>query len=318
MKFVPLFTFGDFVKQEKDDVMPGSAKPIDRNLVTGLAPKRPADGHKGTFGSLLIWAGSPGMGGAAYMCTNAALRSGVGIVHLWISAEMITPMFLSLPQAIAHQIPEEFQAAREELAALLPAMSAAVIGPGLDISNPAVRDGILYMAEYAKALVVDAGALSVIAREPDVFAPVFAGRTAKGLPPAVFTPHPGEFSRLVPGWNKEDRDEGPRAFAAGWKVILVLKGHKTAVCTPAGECYINSTGNDGLAKGGSGDVLSGLIGSLLAQGMSPADAAVSGVYLHGLAGDYASDALGRRYMQPTDLFAFFTDAFRYVRWEKEQ
>ena len=298
--------------------MPGCGKLIDRNFVMGLAPKRPVDGHKGTFGSILIWAGSPGMGGAAYMCTNAALRSGVGIVHLWISGELIAPMFLSLPQAIAHQIPEDFPAAREELAALLPAMSSVVIGPGLNISEPSVRDGILYMAEYSKTLVVDAGALSVIAREPDVFAPVFKERTARGLPPAVFTPHPGEFSRLVPGWNKEDREEGPKAFAVGWKVVLVLKGHKTTVCTPAGECYINSTGNDGLAKGGSGDVLSGLIGSLLAQGMPPRDAAAAGVFLHGLAGEYAASALGRRYMQPTDLFAFFTDAFRYVRWENEQ
>ena len=315
---MPLFTFGDFVKQDKADAMPGCGKLIDRNFVMGLAPKRPVDGHKGTFGSILIWAGSPGMGGAAYMCTNAALRSGVGIVHLWISSELIAPMFLALPQAIAHQIPEDFSAAREELAALLPAMSSVVIGPGLNISYPSVRDGILYMAEYSKTLLVDAGALSVIAREPDVFAPVFKERIARGLPPAVFTPHPGEFSRLVPGWNKEDREEGPKAFAVGWKVVLVLKGHKTTVCTPAGECYINSTGNDGLAKGGSGDVLSGLIGSLMAQGMPPRDAAAAGVFLHGLAGEYAAAALGRRYMQPTDLFAFFTDAFRYVRWENEQ
>jgi NAD(P)H-hydrate epimerase len=303
--------------KDESEVNTGEALIINRDFVMKLAPMRPADGHKGTFGSILVWAGSPGMGGAAFMCANAACRSGTGAVHLWIRNDLVTPMFLAVPQAIAHKIPDNFENAREELSAILPLMSAAVIGPGLDLSDSFVRDGILYFAEYAKNLLVDAGALTVIAREPDVFAPVFAGRIKSGLPPAVFTPHPGEFSRLVPDWNKEDRMGGAKAFAEAWKVVVVLKGHKTIVSTPAGACYINSTGNDGLAKGGSGDVLSGLIGSLLAQGMRPDEAAVSGVYLHGLSGDYAASALGRRYMQPTDLFAFFTDAFRHVRWENE-
>src|ERR1035437_3448785 len=124
-----------------------------------LAPMRPADGHKGTFGSLLVWAGSPGMGGAAFMCANAACRSGTGVVHLWIRNDLVTPMFLAVPQAIAHKIPDNFENAREELSAILPLMSAAVIGPGLDLSDSFVRDGILYFAEYAKNLLVDAGAL---------------------------------------------------------------------------------------------------------------------------------------------------------------
>jgi len=315
---MPLFNFGDFVKQDKAEMLTDSFSSLNRDFVMKLAPARPADSHKGTFGSLLVWAGSSGMGGAAYMCANSACRSGVGIVHLWINRELITPMFLALPQAISHPVPDDPDVSREELSALLPHMTAAVIGPGLNITESAVRDQILYMAEHVRNLVVDAGALSVIAREPDVFAPVFADRISHGLLPAVFTPHPGEFSRLVPGWEKEDRELAPKAFAELWKVILVLKGHKTVVCTPAGEYYINSTGNDGLAKAGSGDVLSGLIGSLLAQGLTPLDAAVSGVYLHGLAGDLAAAALGRRYMQPTDLYAFFTDAFKYVRWEHEQ
>ena len=314
---MPLFTFGDFVKQDKAEIMPVSGAPIDRDFIAKLVLPRPADGNKGTFGSLLVWAGSPGMAGAAYMCASAACRSGVGIVHLWIDRELMTPMFLCLPQVITHAIPEDFSKALDELSALLPRMTSVVIGPGLDISRSSVRDGILFMARNAKTLVVDAGALSVIAREPDIFAPVFVQRTALGLPPAVFTPHPGEFARLVPDWKKDDRENGAKAFACAWKVVLVLKGHKTVVCTQAGECYINSTGNDGLAKGGSGDVLSGLIGSLMAQGLPPGDAAAAGVYLHGLAGDYAAKALGTRYMQPTDLFAFFTDAFRYVRWEHE-
>ena len=318
MKCVPLFDFSDFIKQDKADTLTEQLTPIDRNSVMKLAPLRPADGHKGTFGSLLVCAGSPGMAGAAYLSANAACRSGVGLVHLWIPKDLVTPLFLSLPQAIAHPAPTDFSEAREELSALLPIMSSVVMGPGLETSDAAVRDEILYVAENAKTLLLDAGALTVISREPDIFAPVFVKRVSQGLPPAIFTPHPGEFARLVPGWNKEARESGAKAFAYQWNVVVVLKGCKTLVCTPDGECYINSTGNDGLAKGGSGDVLSGLIGSLLAQGMPPWEAAAAGVYLHGLAGDYAASALGRRYMQPTDLFAFFTDAFRYVRWENEQ
>lgn len=318
MKKLPPFEFGDFPAKDRESFSKGAEVSIDRDFVARLAPARPVDGHKGTFGSILIWAGSQGMAGAAFMCANAACRSGVGVVHLWITGDLITPMFLSLPQAIAHRIPENFSEARECLTALLPGMTSVVIGPGLSPGDDTVRDGILFMAKNARNLVVDAGALSVISREPDIFSAVFSQRMARGLSPAIFTPHPGEFSRLVPGWNKEDRTEASQAFAAVWKVVVVLKGHKTVVCTPAGECYINSTGNDGLAKGGSGDVLSGLIGSLSAQGLAPGDAAAAGVYLHGLAGESAAASLGRRYMQPTDLFAFFTDAFRYVLWEKEK
>ena len=317
MKYVPLFDFGDFAKRDRAETIQSSVIVLDRNYIAGLAPARPADGHKGTFGSILVWAGSPGMAGAAYMCANAAGRSGVGLVYIWIPRELMTPMFLSMPQAITHPVPEDFALVQKELSDFLPKVRSVVVGPGLSVSAPTTRDAVLYMAEHAANIVVDAGALSVIAREPAIFAPVFVGRTARGLPPAVFTPHPGEFAGLVPGWSKEDREQGAKTFADSWKVVLVLKGHKTLVCTPAGECYINSTGNDGLAKGGSGDVLSGLIGSFLAQGMSPADASSAGVYLHGLAGDYAAAALGKRYMQPTDLFAFFTDAFRHVRWENE-
>ena len=119
----------------------------------------------------------------------------------------------------------------------------------------------------------------------------------------------------MPAWDKNYRIGGAKAASVEWNVVLVLKGHQTVICTPAGACYINSTGNDGLAKGGSVDVLSGLIGSFLAQGMSPGNAAAAGVYLHGLAGDYAAAALGRRYMQPTDLFGFFSEAFRHCKWD---
>ena len=255
------------------------------------------------------------MAGAAYMCAMAALRSGVGLVHLMIPENLTVSLFLSIPQAITHAIPHSPEGVIRLLSSLLPTMDTFVMGPGLPTHDPAVTEGIMYAAETARNLIVDAGALTVIAGAKDVFADVFAKRTASGLPPAVFTPHPGEFLRLQPGWNQTDRLSGAHSFAQAWHVVLVLKGHQTIVCTPAGECYINSTGNDGLAKGGSGDVLCGMIGSLAAQGLSAADSACAGVFLHGMAGDFAASVLGRRYMQPTDLFSFFTEAFSRCRWE---
>ncbi len=292
-----------------------SARYLDESLVSRLAPVRPKDGHKGTFGRILIWAGSEGMTGAAYMCAMAALRSGVGLVHMMVPENLIMPMFLSIPQAITHKIPQTPEGIIRVLSSLLPMVDACVVGPGLPIHDSCVTEGLVYAAKNAKNLVVDAGALTVIASARDVFSDVFSGRLEDGLSPAVFTPHPGEFLRLVPDWDTADRVPGASAFARNWRVVTVLKGHQTVICTPDSACYLNSTGNDGLAKGGSGDVLCGMIGSFCAQGLSPVDAACAGVYLHGMSGDFAASALGKRYMQPTDLFSFFTEAFSHCRWE---
>lgn len=288
---------------------------IDAGFVQAIRPERPVDGHKGTFGNLLVWAGSEGMAGASFLCAEAAARSGVGIVHLYLPRPLIMSLLILLPQAVSHAVPETAEEAREDLSALLPKMNACAAGPGLDPASSTGRDILLYMTEHARKIVLDASALTMISREPDLFRAAFLARKEKGLPAAVLTPHPGEFSRLLPGWNKEDRLSAPGAFSRAWNTVLVLKGYETTVFLPGGECYINSTGNDGMAKGGSGDVLTGLIGSLMAQGLSPADAALAGVYLHGLAGDLTAGELGRRSMQPTDLSARFTEAFRRVKWE---
>ena len=292
-----------------------SARYLDESFVARLAPIRPKDGHKGTFGRLLIWAGSEGMAGAAYMCAMAALRSGVGLVHIMVPENLTIPMFLAIPQAITHKIPQTPEGIIRVLSSLLPQVDACVVGPGLPTHDPSVTEGLVNLVKNAKNLIVDAGALTVIAGARDVFLDVFSGRMEDGLPPAIFTPHPGEFSRLVPDWDIADRVPGASSFAGTWRVVTVLKGHQTVVCTPDKACYLNSTGNDGLAKGGSGDVLCGMIGSFCAQGLSPVDAACAGVFLHGMSGDFAASALGKRYMQPTDLFSFFTEAFSHCRWE---
>ena len=272
--------------------------------------ERPDDGHKGTFGSVLVWAGSLTFAGAAHMCAMGALRSGVGLVHLLLPEEL-TPFFSAIsPPVITHAVRED------ETLSLLTSFwrkgKALVIGPGLTIEDGFLSDGLLLSAEKANQLVLDAGALSFFARYPDHFQRTFSLRRKAGVPPAVLTPHPGEFSRLFPEFAQRERDA--LSFAKQNDCITVLKGKNTVIAAPDGRCFLNPTGNDGLSKGGSGDILSGMIGSLLAQGMEPFEAACCGVYFHGLAGDLAAEKLGKRYMQPTDLPPFFSEAFRKCGW----
>jgi NAD(P)H-hydrate epimerase len=279
------------------------------------ATVRPLDGHKGTFGTLLIDAGSPGMGGATYLCCEAALRSGIGLARLFIPEELMSPLLELCPHAIsvaASRLPEERMRRLKKLSAT---SDAVVFGPGLDPEADGIEYDLLYLIENVPNLILDASAITIIAGHREIMDPVFMLRAAKNLPPVILTPHPGEFLRLVPGWDKSERRDAPGNFARHHKLILVLKGHETAVFTPRGVWYINSTGNDGMAKGGSGDVLAGLIGGFLAQGIAPEEATVSAVYLHGLSGDIACKRLGRRYMQPTDLIDSFPEAFSRCGWE---
>jgi NAD(P)H-hydrate epimerase len=288
---------------------------ISASEIAKKAPARPLDGHKGTFGTLLVYAGSPGMGGAACLCCEAALRSGVGLARLFVPEELMSPLLQLCPHALsaaASRLPEERM---RRLKKFSTSSDTVVFGPGLDPEVDGIEYDLLYLIENAPNLVLDASAITMIAGHREIIAPAFMLRAEKNLPPVILTPHPGEFSRLVPGWDKADRRDAPGNFARHHKVILVLKGHETAVFTPRGVWYINSTGNDGMAKGGSGDVLAGLIGGILAQGIAPEDAAVSAVYLHGLSGDIACKRLGKRYMQPMDLIDSFPEAFSRCGWE---
>jgi NAD(P)H-hydrate epimerase len=288
---------------------------VDIKMVTSLAPVRPPDGHKGTFGTLLIRAGSEEMGGAAYMCCEAALRSGVGLVRMFVDQVLIGSMLPLCPQAVytsASGSPEE---RIRQWRKLLDAAGATVFGPGLDLHAEGIVSELLFLIENAPKLILDAGAMTVLSENREILFPALSERVTKNFPPAILTPHPGEFSRLVSDWDSRDRHHVPQKFAVQNSVILVLKGHHTAVFTPEGIWYISTSGNDGLAKGGSGDVLAGLIGGFLAQGMVSSQAAISGVFIHGLCGELASERLGKRYMQPTDLFGFLPETFRRCGWD---
>ncbi len=293
----------------------GTPRLITREEVAAWAPSRPIDGHKGTFGRLLIWGGSPGMSGSVCMAAKAALRSGVGIVLVSSPAEIAAPLLTFAPEVLTRRDEGDPSMRTAALIDESRSTGAVLAGPGLDPDDPFTGAAVLGLIRSAPRLVLDAGALTAASRDLPLFRSALRDRRAEGMESPVLTPHPGEFSRINPGWDLRDRTEGARSYAVENSVTLVLKGHDSVISLPDGECYINPTGNDGLAKGGSGDILGGLIGGFLAQRISVPAAVCSAVYFHGLAADFCAEALGKRYMQPTDLFSFLTESYRSCGWE---
>ena len=250
---------------------------IIREGVRPLLQKRRKFDHKGTFGHALIIAGSYGKAGAATLSAGAALRTGAGLVTVHTPTSAVLAIQAALPEAMVS--PDPGSGNVTELPDLAP-YDAAGAGPGLG-TDPDTASVLRRLLETTSIpLVLDADAINIMAQNKELL---------EIMPPnTILTPHPGEFRRLTGSDSSDYRlMEEQIAFAAKYKCILVLKGAHTSVAMPEGTVYFNSTGNPGMATGGSGDVLTGMIASLLAQGYEPADAAVAGVYLHGLAGDVA-------------------------------
>lgn len=253
--------------------------------------QRKEDTHKGTYGHVLVAAGSERMLGAGLLCTQAALRGGSGLVSWALPGKTAAFAAGRIPEAMLTPLTGE--AAWESVPAdalldLLPQRDALVIGPGLGRwTGDSAWLRRIWEGAGDTPLVVDADALNMIADAPD-----FA-RWAKREAPTILTPHPGEMARLtgssVPEVQK-DRYETARCFALEHGVTLVLKGARTVTATRDGFVYVNVNGNPGMAAGGTGDALAGLIGALLAQGLSAKEAAVLGVFRHGAAGDRAAAA----------------------------
>ncbi|MBN2564553.1 MAG: NAD(P)H-hydrate dehydratase [Candidatus Eisenbacteria bacterium] len=266
-----------------------------------LLPKRPGAGHKGTFGRVLVLAGSVGYTGAAALTATAALRAGSGLVFLGVPSSLNDVMETKLTEVITRPLPEA--GARGLSAAALPAVremlgdaDALAIGPGLSRDPDTQTLVRSVVAEVAVPCVIDADALNVLTVEE-------IGRR-EGGGPAVLTPHPGEMSRLT-GRAVPDilanRVEVARDIAARAKASVVLKGAASVIADPGGEVWLNPTGNSGMASGGTGDVLTGVVASLLGQGMNPTEGAVLGTYIHGVAGDLAAESLGERGMIAGDV-----------------
>lgn len=279
-------------------------------------PARPADGHKGTFGRVLIIAGSRNYAGAALLAARAATRSGAGLVELATPKSVWDVVAGRVEEAICRplteRVPGELDASvagREALAAAKDA-TALVIGPGLGQDRSTAEFVRMILRELPKQMpaVLDADALNVLAGVYQWW---------ENTPrPAILTPHPGEMARLLGTTASEvqgDRLAAATAAAERWGSVVVLKGAATVIASPGGQARISPWVNSGLAKGGTGDVLAGLIGGLLAQAPSrPFDAASAGVYLHGLAAHSVRAGMGERGMTAGDLAAAIPAAFSFL------
>jgi ADP-dependent NAD(P)H-hydrate dehydratase len=272
-----------------------------------LAP-RALDGNKGDYGRVLVVAGSRGMSGAAVLCGSAALRAGAGLVTVAGPEEILpivagaNPCYLtsSLAQDSDGKLSESGETRILELAKT---NTVAAVGPGLG-RNAGMTELIAAIIRNIKTpLVLDADGLNALVNHTDHL----RGHTT----PLILTPHPGEFARLlgrdVP-YVQAHRQELAAQFAENFSVIVVLKGQGTIV-TDGRQVYENLTGNPGMATGGTGDVLTGVIAALLGQGLAPFAAAQLGVYLHGLAGDLAQDEVGSVSLIASDLLAYLPKAF---------
>jgi NAD(P)H-hydrate epimerase len=252
---------------------------ITQAYVNTFIKKRGRDIHKGNCGKVLVYAGSKGMAGAAVLCARAALRTGAGLVRVSVPEELFPILQIGVPEATC--------ITRERLFEDLMQYSAIAIGPGLgdEIKNGNLIKKILYTTD--KPVVIDADGLNLLRDD------LGAMKNAKAK--LIITPHPGEAARLLSRKTSEineDRLGFALELAAVTGAVTVLKGAGSVVATPEGKTYINTTGNPGMATGGSGDVLTGVIAALAGQGLDPEAAATAGVYLHGLAGDLASDQMG--------------------------
>jgi ADP-dependent NAD(P)H-hydrate dehydratase / NAD(P)H-hydrate epimerase len=261
---------------------------------------RRADVHKGDFGHLLVVAGARGKSGAALMSGGAALRVGTGLVTLGGPASLNPVFSTALMEAMTVPLPErpDGSLSLDEgvMAETLQGKTAVAFGPGVGVSVDTI--GLLrwLLARGEQPLVVDADGLNCLATDPDLI------RAAKV--PVVLTPHPGEMARLLKISNaevQERRLEVARSFATQYHCHLVLKGARTVIASPDGKAWINPTGNPGMASGGMGDVLTGIIGGLLAQGYAPTDACCLGVFLHGHVGDRVAQEKGEVGILARDL-----------------
>lgn len=282
-------------------------KEIRRQL--GRRPKR---SHKGDYGRIFILAGSHGMSGACALSSMAALRSGAGLVTVGVPESLVLPLARKMTEAMTLPLPETpagtlSDRAFGQVKRFLEKQDVLAIGPGLSLNSETqalVRKMVLVSR---KPMVIDADALTAFKEKTSLLKKIKA--------PAILTPHPGEFVRLFGGNVPEtDLERKKRALAAAKRfgVILLLKGHHTVVASPGGEVYVNETGNPGMATGGSGDVLTGVVAAMLGQGIRPFLAACFGAFLHGLAGDFARKKKGEISLIAGDILDALPLAFKSV------
>ena len=282
------------------------------DVLSGWLPQRPPAAFKNRVGQILVIAGSRGFGGAARLTATAALKAGAGLVVLAAPQSLVAALEAATAEVMKLALPEIngvlAEAACEELVERLRWAEVVAIGPGLGTAAGVSAVVQHVLSEFGGTIVLDADGLNVLAGHLDLI------RNAKGN--VILTPHPGELSRMV-GIDKSELEINPLLIAkqvsADLGHLVVLKGAPTVIALPTGEVLINSTGNAGMATAGSGDVLTGIIAGLVGQGLEPGMAAGLGVYLHGLAGDFAAHALGIWSLMAGDLIEFLPKAFREMQ-----
>ena len=279
---------------------------IDREYVRSLMPRRDPAGHKGTFGKVYLLGGSVGYTGAPVLCAAAAERSGCGLVLLGVPESVWPAAAVKCWGAMPHPLPERdgrlSPDAEEEIRRRAAGCDAVAMGCGMGRGEES--DLLLRrLLTVEKPLVLDADGINALEGHIDTL--------SRRLCATVLTPHEGELARIG-GDMTAPRESSAAAFAAAHGVYLVRKGHRTLAAAPDGRLAVNTTGNDGMAKGGSGDILTGLLTGLLAQGMEPFAACCAAVWLHGRAGDLAAEEKGRRGMTPLDIIEMLPYALKEV------
>jgi NAD(P)H-hydrate epimerase len=283
---------------------------VERKDVAPFLKGRKKDTHKGTFGHVLVISGSLGKTGAASLAGRAALRMGAGLVTVATPASCLPMVARSVPELMTEPLAETPKktiaaGALPRVLELLKGKDALLLGPGLS-TNPSTAEFVLALLPRVRVpMVLDADALNIIAAKPGVLGSIKT--------PAVLTPHPGEFARLLGLTNREvlaDRIDLASAFARRYRVYVVLKGHRSLTACPDGRVFINPTGNPGMATGGSGDVLGGMIASQIGQEKDVRGAVVSAVYVHGLSGDLGAEELGERALIAGDIIRFLPRALK--------
>ncbi len=274
---------------------------ITRHEAVSLLPVRPPFSHKGNHGRILVIAGSVGLTGAAVLASSAAVRSGAGLVTLGIPSGLYNIAASKLTEVMTLPLADSgsgFLSSKciEYLEDLLKNFDVIALGPGLGCSTE-ITEVVSWLVEHAEVpLVIDADGINSLSLNIDVL--------TKAKAPIVFTPHPGEMARLTGSQVKdvlENKMDVITGFSARWNCTVVLKDWRTITAAPDGQVFINTTGNAGMATGGTGDVLTGMIAAFAGQGMSPEAAAAAGAYVHGLAGDISADRKGQMGMTAGDL-----------------
>lgn len=278
-------------------------KLIDKEMVKSLLPMRFPESNKGDFGRLLCICGSKEMPGASCFAVRAATKCGVGLIEAAIPESIYNVVAPNVPEVLIFSYKNE-----EDIEKIILEKSkkstAVLIGPGMGWNEKTKKIVFNMIKKCTSPMIIDADGINVISENIDILKEARAE--------IIFTPHPKEMSRL----NKEKteeimlkKSEYAGKFAKKYGVTVVLKAHETVISDKEGVIYVNKTGNEAMAKGGSGDVLSGMIGAFLAQGITPVDAGIISVYIHGLAGDICKEKFSSFSVTPTDLINNLYKAF---------